>query len=167
MPVILISVPTPMVQMATVAICQRLGSPTPKTCSKNPLAAYDSVPRASVSPHMYAHAAAKPHVVPRTWRDHWYTLPAYGHRDANSPKTAATSSCPTRTIGKAQKNFGPAANSPRVKIAYTAAIGDTSANANDSADRKLKPRSSCGGGGALDAFVYKQFVVPASHGVRH
>jgi hypothetical protein len=44
------------------------------------------------------------------------------------------------TIGNAQKNFGPAANSPSVKIAYTAAIGDTSAKASDSAERKLNPR---------------------------
>ncbi len=49
------------------------------------------------------------------------------------------------TMGKAQKNFGPAANNPRVKIAYTAAIGDTSANASDSADRKPNPRNSWGG----------------------
>ena len=33
-----------------------------------------------------------------------------------------------------------AANSPRVKMAYTAAIGDTSAKASDSAERKLNPR---------------------------
>jgi len=70
-PTILISVPTAMMQMATVAICQRSGSATPKICSRNPLAAYDRVPRAKVSPHMYAHAAAQPQVVPRTWRDHW------------------------------------------------------------------------------------------------
>ena len=67
----LITVPNAMMQMATVAICQRLGSLTPKICSRNPLAAYDSVPRAKVRPQMYAHAAAQPHVVPRTWRDHW------------------------------------------------------------------------------------------------
>src|ERR1700676_857950 len=48
-------------------------------------------------------------------------------------------------MGKAQKNFGPAANNPSVKMAYTAAIGDTSANARDSADLKLNPRRSCSG----------------------
>jgi hypothetical protein len=68
------------------------------------------------------------------------------------------------TIGKAQKNFGPAANSPRVKIAYTAAIGDTSANANDSADRKLKPWSSWSGRSSETACVSSGWVIVASHG---
>ena len=70
-PTMLINVPTAMMQMATMAICQRSGSETPKICNRNPLAAYDSVPRAKVSPHIYAHMAAQPQVVPRTCRDHW------------------------------------------------------------------------------------------------
>ena len=57
------------------------------------------------------------------------------------------------TIGNAQKNFGPAANRPRVKIAYTAAIGDTSANASASAERKLKPRLNVEGASARGARV--------------
>jgi hypothetical protein len=40
-----------------------------------------------------------------------------------------------------------------VKIAYTAAIGDTSANANASADRKLKPRLNLEGDSAVDTVV--------------
>src|SRR5262249_6489436 len=66
------------------------------------------------------------------------------------------------TIGKAQKNFGPAANRPSVKIAYTAAIGDTSAKANDSAERKLKPRSSWGGRVSDAGWVSSGWVIVAS-----
>jgi hypothetical protein len=51
-PTTLTAVPSAMIRIATVAVNHRVGSPTPKICNRKPLAAYDSVPRAIVSPHM-------------------------------------------------------------------------------------------------------------------
>jgi len=53
-----------------------------------------------------------------------------------------------------------------VKIAYTAAIGDTSANANDSATG-TESRAAAGAGGRQGLFSSSCWAIVASHGVRH
>ena len=61
---------------------------------------------------MYAQPVSQPNRRPISSRDHAYTLPCSGHRDARLPKTPQTNSWPTRTSGNAHRKAGPAATMP-------------------------------------------------------
>ena len=141
-PTMLINVPTAMMQMATMAVCQRPAFADAEDLQQESARRIRQRaegqgktphvrPRGGPAPGGAADVARPLVDAARVWPSA-RQLAEYG-RDEQLPDKHDRE-CP--------EEFGPAANSPRVKIAYTAAIGDTSANANDSADRKLKPRIS-------------------------
>ncbi len=68
-----------------------------------------------ICPMIMIQPANQPAVVPARRLDHWKIAPETGQRAASSAKHSATSSCPAKTSGHAQKNEAPPSPKPSPK----------------------------------------------------
>ncbi|AJW77795.1 hypothetical protein VO01_00230 [Clavibacter michiganensis subsp. insidiosus] len=83
-----------------------------------------------------------PNVVPASLLDHWKIAPEMGHDAASCAKFRATSSCPTNTIGQAQKNAAPPSPKPRPKSWNTVVRIETKENPAAKEENGPTPRWS-------------------------
>jgi hypothetical protein len=84
----------------------------------------------------------QPATVPANRLDHWKIAPETGHRAASSAKHSATSNCPRKTSGQAQKNDAPPSANPSPKSWNTVVRIETNENPAAKDENVPTPRRS-------------------------